>query len=528
MFKLLFLTSNRTKFQHARYLCRDYEIEIILKSTYGVAYNEPRTLDRDNLLKESIKNAIERLLKKKKKVLKATKDVNAILNKFFFIEDTSVIINALSKGSDEFPGTEIKYWMKEHDFASIDKLLKDSGNDRRVMVRSDILLYLPKYWREGQNEAYKRFTSFELGTITEKEYDLKTNDLYPWLDNKSFNKWFVPIGCKLPLSMLPIEKANKHDFRAGAFKNMLDFLEKKQLIRKKVSKKITQRTLSLFDTPTFLVCGLPCAGKTTLGDFLSNDYGYYHIEASDFMYLSFYERHGINSSVKIPDFAEKVLIESPSIVVEQTLTHLAEIGDVPFVITGFRSPNEIEIFINKYKGFNKIYQIFVDADFEKRYQRNLMRKREGDIGTEKDFRNRDKQQLRMGLKKIKTKLKSGIIFNNSDFESYFKSFLMKYPQILQPENKFLPKIPKERPKDLEDAILIALLKENQYLTTTEIAHKIDDCFPNSIKTSKNNVSRYFNQRFHPYFEIKNQNNKIKYRLCHTGRSKAMLLLKNFS
>ena len=88
-------------------------------------------------------------------------------------------------------------------------------------------------------------------------------------------------------------------------------------------------------------------------------------------------------------------------------------------------------------------------------------------------------------------------------------------------------IPKERPKDLEDAILLALLRENQYLTTTEIAHKINDCFPNSIKTNKNNVSRYFNQRFHPYFEIHSQNNKIKYRLCHTGRSKAMLLIKNF-
>ncbi|MFA5293487.1 MAG: non-canonical purine NTP pyrophosphatase [Phycisphaerae bacterium] len=523
MFKLLFLTSNRTKFQHARYLCRKHDIDIILKSDYGVAYNEPRIPDRDNLLNESIKNAIERRLKKKQKLSKTQKDVYSMLDEVFFIEDTSVIINALSTSSEEVPGTEIKFWMKEHDFTSVDKLLKEHGNDRRVIVRSDILLYLPKYWREG--EGYKRFTSAEYGTITEKEYNIKTNDLYPWLDNKSFNKWFVPQGCKYPISMLPIKDADQYDFRAGAFKKMLTFLDIK--IKNSKKENIIQKTLSLFDTPAFLVCGLPCAGKTTLGEFLSDKYNYYHIEASDFMHLSFYERHGINSSVNIADFAEKVLIDSPSIVVEQTLSHLDKIKDVPFIITGFRSPKEVEIFISNYKGLNKVYQIFIGADFEKRFQRNLKRKRKGDIDTEKEFRDRDSQQIKMGLQKIKTKLKSDIIYNNSDFNSYYNSFLKKYPQISESKNKILSNIPKERPKDLEDAILLALLRENQYLTTTEIAHKINDCFPNSIKTNKNNVSRYFNQRFHPYFEIHSQNNKIKYRLCHTGRSKAMLLIKNF-
>ncbi len=534
MFKLLFLTSNRAKLQHARYLCRDYNIKIVPKSHYGVAYEEPRTPDRDKLFKESIEDAKKRLLRQTRgnaKVIK--KDVPFVLNKLFFLEDTSVNIHALSTGLNGVPGTEIKFWMKEHNFASVDKLLKEHTNNRKVTIRSDILLHLPKYyWREYQNEGYKRFTSLEHGTITEKEYNFKTNELYPWLDNQSFNKWFVPNGCSLPISMLPEKEASEHDFRAGAFKDMLDFLEKERLIIRKVNKRneMTQEVLSFFDTPAFLVCGLPCAGKTTLGEFLSNDHYYYHIEASDFMYLSYYERHGIYSAVKIPDFAEKVLLDTPSIVVDQTLAHLAELKNATFIITGFRSPKELEIFLNRYRGLNTVYQVFVNADSKIRYHRNLVRGREGDISSEKDFLDRDKQQLRMGLKEIKTNLRSEVIFNNSDFESYFQSFLEKYPQIPIPKNKISPTVPKERPTELEEAILIALFNEeqkDQYLTTTEIAHHINSCFPNSkIKTNKNNVSRYFNQKFHAYYEINVRNNKIKYCLSPTGRSRALFLLKN--
>jgi inosine/xanthosine triphosphate pyrophosphatase family protein/dephospho-CoA kinase len=527
MFKLLFLTSNRTKLQHARYLCRNYDLRIVEKSNYGVAYEEPRTPDRDKLFKESIEDAKERLFKKiKNKAMVLTKDIPLMLNKLFFLEDTSVKIHALSTDSNEVPGTEIKFWMKEHNFAYVDKLLKEYRNDRRVTIRSDILLYLPHHLREEKNKDYKQFTSEKHGTIAEKEYIFKTNELYPWLDNQSFNKWFVPDGCSLPISMLSEKEASKHDFRAGAFKAMLDFLEKEYVISKKVNKekKMTQEVLSLFDTPAFLVCGLPCAGKTTLGEFLSNKHGYYHIEASDFMYLSYYERHGINSTVQVPDFAEKVLKETPAIVVDQVLAHLTEIKDYLFIITGFRSPEELGIFIKRYRGLNTVCPVYIEADPKKRYQRNLDRGREGDICSEKDFYKRDKQQLRMGLKKIKAKLRSKVIFNNSDFKSYFRCFLEKYPKIPLLKNKISPTIPKERPTELEEAILMALLNEDQYLTTTEIAHFINRCFPNSkIKTNKNNVSRYFNQQFHPYYETNVKNNKIKYRLSPTGRSRALFL-----
>jgi len=42
--------------------------------------------------------------------------------------------------------------------------------------------------------------------------------------------------------------------------------------------------------------------------------------------------------------------------------------------------------------------------------------------------------------------------------------------------------------------------------------------------SKNNVSRYFNQRFYPYFDIKLVDGKKKYRLSNTGYGMARLLV----
>jgi len=531
MFNLLFLTSNRTKFQHACYLCRDYELRLVQKSQYGVVYKEPQTQDRDKLFKESMEDAKKRLSRQiKNKVTASSQDFP--LNKLFFLEDTSVKIHALSTDSNESPGTEIKFWMKKHNFASVDKLLKERGNNRRVSVRSDILLYLPKNLREGQNDKqYKKFTSMKDGTIVEKEYSFKTQELYPWLDNRSFNKWFIPLGCRVPISILSEKVARKYDFRTGAFKDMLEFLERKHIISKKNVRRNepTQEVLPLFNIPSFLVCGLPCVGKTTLGDFLNKEHAYYHIEASDFMYLSYHERHGINPTVLISDFAEKALRKTSEIVASQVLAHLQAIKDSPFIITGFRSPKELEIFVARYKGFNTVYQVYIEADSEKRYQRNLKSECGETISFKRDFNERDKQQLSMGLKEIKTKLKSKTIFNNSDFKDYFQNFLEKYPQVSQCKEKISTIAPKDRPTELEDAILITLIDETQYLTTTQIARRLNSCFPYSkVKTNKNNVSRYFNHRFHPYYEIKKENKKIKYHISPTGRSKAMFLLKHIS
>ena len=80
---------------------------------------------------------------------------------------------------------------------------------------------------------------------------------------------------------------------------------------------------------------------------------------------------------------------------------------------------------------------------------------------------------------------------------------------------------------LEGLILRTLLAElptKKWLTTTEIAAALNRRF--DMAKSKNNVSRYFNQEFHPYYELRfrerdgKRNGALEYRLSATGISRA--------
>lgn len=523
MLELFFITSNRTKLIHARYLCRDYNVAISPQKYYGVGYSEPRILDREMLIEESIKDADRRW----------SKTVSSPYDKLFFIEDSSVIIHALSK-EKEYPGLDIKYWIKETDFQSVDSMLKAVGNDRRVSVRSDITLRLQGAInnKDANKILYESFTSSVTGTITGREFAIATNPLYPWLDNRSFNKWFVPGGYNLPISMLPIAEADKCDFRAGAFIEMLRYLESRGLVERKreVSPHYRQEPLPLSHAYVFIVCGLPCAGKTTLGMYLTEKYKYYHIEASDFMYLSYYNHHGLGSSVSITDFAERVLREMPDIVVDQIIGYIKDLGNIATVITGFRSPREIEIFEEKYEGPLRVQSIYIDADFSIRFDRCIRRRRESDPISEEEFLRIDEQQLSMGLREMRKAPCLRTIENVRDINSYLGTFVdmfgLKTVEVAgQSEDIY------KRPQRLEDAIVLTLVgnKEfiDKYLTTTEIAHGINKFFPEStLNTNKNNVSRYFNQNFYPYYEIKTEHGRNRYRLSHTGRSRALFLLED--
>jgi uncharacterized protein (UPF0303 family) len=82
---------------------------------------------------------------------------------------------------------------------------------------------------------------------------------------------------------------------------------------------------------------------------------------------------------------------------------------------------------------------------------------------------------------------------------------------------------------LEKAILIVLaieFRKNEYVyhTTTAISHLINDTF-NGLKKNKNNVSRYFNQSYYPYYEIKKEDNKNKYKLSPTGYSETVFIMR---
>ena len=542
MFNLVFRTTNKAKFAHLQYALRDYDINLKTVGEYGKPYTEPRVFSRKEIIEESILDSINRELKK----TSASSIVDAIdaqkitseneLDKLyklyrgsaFIIEDTSVRINALSSEFLEVPGVDIKYWMKDMTFEKLDKLLKENGNDRKVSVRSDIVLFLPGL-ATPDSTHYLNFVGISEGKIIENEISFETNRVYPWLDNRTFNKWFVPEDEKLPISMLDIDTASKYDFRIDAAKKMADYLISKKYVRlnndEENERSIVQ--LQLFNQTGYIFCGPTCSGKSVLARHISRKYNYYHIEASDFMYLKFYQLHGANSNISIHDFATDILKEDPYVVSRQLVQYVNKIKTLPFTITGFRTKREIDFFLKFHRGENPIQLFYIDANVELRYERNVKRKRYDRLDNIEKFRKRDRLQFSLGLDYLVKDTELLHIKNEGTIKEYYKNFDLSY---LGNDNvlkycykKDITKFTKKAPT-LEQAILLTLLKYygDSYYTTHEVSNLINDYLsPIRKKVSGSNVGRYFNQRFRALYEIKLRGNTNTYRLSQTGISEAI-------
>ena len=491
---------------------------------------------RSELLDESYKNAL-------KQCRKSGLDSNRHL---FFLEDTSVRIEALSTKECDKPGLDIKYWMQDQTFAQLDQSLKKSGNDRRVQVRSDVLLHIPgEYKRKwGITDEYLIFTGKQKGQVVEVESTFDTNLVYPWLDNRTFNKWFQPDGVDKPLGALEIQLADRYDFRRKSFERLFRFLESRNLFKKSTTK---QTSLGLENKPNLILCGYTCAGKTTAGQHLVRRYGYLHIEASDFMYLSYYQRHGFEGTASISDFAEQALIQKPQIVAEKVASYIEEELLASLVISGFRSMDEINWLLNTMSYSGKQFQVvFIESEQEVRYKRLLNRMRSGDEIKFDEFKEKDKQQENMGLEGVRNSKDSRLWSNTGSLQSYI-DLLNSYVELesindvnfVDNSNEFninhaLKSLGYKSNVKLEDAILVALFsvwrddETRLHYTTTEIAGIINRVFCGIQPKHKDNVSRYFNQDFHSHYEIYTDNNANirKYRLSNTGYGRALRALKS--
>lgn len=523
MTDITFVTSNQTKLAHARYLCRGFHVNILYykKLYYGVGYEEPRIYDRKQLLTASFYDAAERW----------KKNVSGSDDRLFFIEDTSVKIDALSDSENEVPGVDVKYWMRTMKFEKLDSDLKSRGNNRKCSVTSHLILFLTEKLKKklGVTVDYKVFKSTAYGHVTEKEYVFDTNILYPWLDNKTFNKWFVPDGCNLPVSMLGISEADAGDFRKDAFSKMLTFLTDNGAIKKR-PRTTDQLSFQFYDS--FIICGRTCSGKSTLGKTLVDDYGYYHIEASEFMTHKRLETHGSKSKVDKHLFAAKMLEVEPVFVVDRLIEYMHEnrIYD-RFVITGFRTKEEIEAFKEKFHA-ERLHLVFVDSSFDERFKRWKLRQREVDNYTIERFKEIDAVQEGMGIGEMENMPGMVSVQNNTDgVMSVCKEFRNKF---LHSQKRGYININRKRLRNsrisLERAVLITLALESQKdssksYTTTEISHLVNKYFK-LIKRNKNNVSRYFNQSFYLYYEVRFENQKNRYKISPIGYSEAMQTLRN--
>lgn len=549
MLDLYFLTSNRVKLEHLSFLLKDESVHLQPPPEYGKPYHEPRILDREQLLRRSVESANSRLFRKNVDEYSFSYDLFKILegedeaehpnvadlmqDKFFIIEDTSVIIEALSLES-EVPGVDVKYWMRTTSFSELDRTLKLHGNNRGVQVRSDIVLYIPKKFRLDLDGNYIVFTGVTHGRVADEEVDLETNPLYPWLDDKTFNKWFVPTGANDVLSKLPIDESLRFDFRQRAVAEMLDFLNARNLLD---GQKCDQLSLgfqrSLFEEPDLIICGPTCSGKSTISEHIAENYGYFHIEASDYMHLLYYRRF-ISSVDKgdIHNFASILLQEKPEVVANEIKKERSGLGHRRYVVSGFRSASELKPFEDEIRA-GVIKLVYLKANRGLRFQRNKLRARSDVLETYNEFVSRDKLQFGMGLSKLENDPRVTIFLNEDNLyefkRDFVKEFLMYCPRI----SKYKSVSELRIGGSLEDSIICALFinqQDSNFYTTTEINRFINKSIVRTkrgapIVTHKDNVSRYFNMGFYPYFRIKIEDEKRKYRLSATGLSKAREILR---
>jgi inosine/xanthosine triphosphate pyrophosphatase family protein/dephospho-CoA kinase len=388
---LTFFTTSQTKLAHARYVAERRQIKIkgFRQRTYHADYVEPRLASREQILRASYDSAKEQL----------AKAGFSEASHPFILEDTSVRIEALSSSDSDCPGVDIKYWMQEQTFSNLDSMLRSRGNDRRALVRSDILLHVPSNFRKNWavNGDFILFTGRQSGNIVDTEHEFNTNLVYPWLDNRSFNKWFVPDGAMLPFGALSIALADQVDFRRKSLEKLFEFLQD----RRYFAAPRAQFKLPLDHRPNIILCGYTCSGKTTASQHLARRFGYLHIEASDFMHLAYYYRHGYRGPTAIGDFAEQALAENPTIAAERVVEYLRDHPGDPVVVSGFRAPEEIAFLESEMKKLGKTFnRYFVRASRDLRYARLCTRGRPGDKLTIEEFCSRETQQQRMGLDAI--------------------------------------------------------------------------------------------------------------------------------
>ena len=526
MIEIIFFSTNRSKLAHFRYLGEKAGIRVkgFHETTYYASYHEPKINDRSELLRLSYESALEQWQKRK-----GAKDED---HSTFFFEDTSVTIEALSE-KEEIPGVNVKYWMRDMTFAKLDALLKRAGNNRKVIVRSDIVMHLPQRWRTLLNttDRYLSMVGESHGVIVDYERMIQPNLVYPWLDDKTFNKWFIPAGASDPISMLDIGEADKADFRARAFEELTSILRSKLGLLAKRQEPVAHQLripgLPIYPS-IYVICGPSCAGKSTTASWMSDKYKLLHIEASDFMYKAFWERHGPGSAVRIGDFAEAALQTQPGIVAQPIARFIRETETSGAVVTGFRSAKELKIFQQEIEAGTEVALMYLYASPPIRLVRAINRDRDG--VTPEKFEKRDAQEIRMGLSDI-AKLPDVVLqANERSLPELYDAIRTRYRKALRgyaSDNKQRAQRQQPLRDHLEGLILRTLLAERptqKWLTTTEIAAALNRRF-NEAK-SKNNVSRYFNQEFHPYYELRfrERNGKrtgvLEYQLSGTGISRA--------
>jgi len=347
----------------------------------------------------------------------------------FFVEDTSLRIEALSKGENDVPGLAVKEWFAQTTFAELDNALKRPSRCRSAVVKSDIGLHVPGL----QRPVF--FHGETLGRVADTPPHFPPNPQYPWLTPDTFNGWFIPAGATNRLGEMSLEESWSYDFRIRALESLIQRLEEYAAALNlpihaysKPSKvlPVQERWLFRMSQPVLIVVGKTCAGKSTFGE-RARASGLHWIEASSVLrtLTSDYEE-GPKGGLELA----KLILQSKGadVVARKTLQLYADKFADGVVITGFRTIEELETIKAQ---FPDAQVLVIEATERARYQRYLARGRLEPAHSRRDFRISDENQWSFGLLRVAEDFADLRIIN----EGSLPDFLQQIGAVLGQEGK---------------------------------------------------------------------------------------------
>jgi dephospho-CoA kinase/inosine/xanthosine triphosphate pyrophosphatase family protein len=467
---VVFFTSSLPKFLQAKIVFDRVGLRLAPRKHADDPYRESYAGSKEQLLTEAVAELHRR---------------GGATGSFFFIEDTSIRIEALSLHDSDQPGLGAKEWFARTQFEDLNRVLDDKG-DRRATVKSCIALAVPGLGRPiffyGETE----------GVVAPKPAAFDPNPFYPWLSPDNFSAWLIPDGVRSTLSEMSFESSLRHDFRVKALAGLVDRLEEYTVVlnanppmyyRPHLAAPSQPTLFRLKHRPVILVVGPTCSGKTTFGAYVQQNLAWDVIDASSVVRTMREERNLKDED--IADFAHHLLEEEGPDVVARTIS--ANFGDSSssegLVVTGFRTIEEIEFFREEHQ---EVQVISVEAPERVRYERYLRRATRGKLNTFDEFKRYDRRQHELGLLPVAAELANVRVSNIYDLETYY----VQVARVLGEESAHVSGITRVASRlDPERSqlyrCLVILRDAGRPLTTQEIERD----FGNAVHVRYNNANK---------------------------------------
>lgn len=479
--RVVFFTSSASKYFQARLVFSMHGLELTQRAHDDRAYSEDYSAGPTELLSSAVAEVNRR----------------SGGGALFFVEDTSIRVEALTQGVEDVPGLRAKEWFDETTFDSLQRAIEAAGGDRRATVTSRIALSLPGLSRP------QLFEGSMAGKIVEALPALTTDPLYPWLASDNFSAWIVPDGADRTLSAMSFEQSLEYDFRVRSLQRLIDRLEEYALVANAgppifippVRVRDSQPTLFTIEKPVTLVVGPTCAGKSTFGAIAQADIDAHVVDASSIVRVIREERD--QSAIDIGTFATDLLgNEGPDVVARRISSEFIDgrPRDRPLVITGFRAIEEIEFMR---ESIANLRVISIETPARIRYERYQRRGTRRDVSNFDDFQNLDAEQHAFGLLPVASALADLRIENIHSLEIYYEQIASVLD--LQPRapgaglgTRGVATVNSRLDPDKSQLLrcLKVLRKSGRPLTTQEIEAAFDDGAPIRYNNANKMLKRY--------------------------------------